>query len=242
MKKLMFTLVVAIVAVSAGAAEIKVNEKMLRATGGMIVKPGTQKGEVSFVNCQSSADKAWIVECVDYLKGATRFNITLQDGAFDIRKPAMRGNVTVFIIDDPDLPALLCAPEAPWAAVNVARLKSEKPAFFSARVKKELSRALAMIGGGVHSQYKDTLLQPITKVDDLDRHVDYRLPSDVISRFAPYLNEYGVSGELRLPYKAACQQGWAPAPTNEYQKAIWDKVHEMPTKPIKITYDPVKGE
>ena len=34
------------------------------------------------------------------------------------------------------------------------------------------------------------------------------------------------------------QQGWAPAPTNEVQQAIWDKVHQIPDKPITIEFDP----
>jgi len=37
------------------------------------------------------------------------------------------------------------------------------------------------------------------------------------------------------------EEGWAPAPTNEYQKIVWDKVHAIPQKPMKIEFDPKKG-
>ena len=43
-------------------------------------------------------------------------------------------------------------------------------------------------------------------------------------------------------YKKACEEGWAPNPTNEFQKAIWDKVHELPTEPIKIKPEEKKTE
>ena len=45
---------------------------------------------------------------------------------------------------------------------------------------------------------------------------------------------YGITPWYQTTYHKAVEEGWAPAPTNEYQKAIWDKVHAMPTAPIKI--------
>jgi hypothetical protein len=41
---------------------------------------------------------------------------------------------------------------------------------------------------------------------------------------------------------AVCQEGWAPPPTNEYQRAIWNDVHKIPEKPMKIDFDPAKGK
>jgi len=46
----------------------------------------------------------------------------------------------------------------------------------------------------------------------------------------------------RASYAAACQEGWAPPPTNEYQRAIWNDVHKIPEKPMKIDFDPAKGK
>ena len=51
----------------------------------------------------------------------------------------------------------------------------------------------------------------------------------------------GVTPARKGIYEAACQQGWAPAPTNDIQKAIWDKVHAVPATPMKIEFDPKKG-
>ena len=36
--------------------------------------------------------------------------------------------------------------------------------------------------------------------------------------------------------------GWAPQPTNEVQRAIWDKVHAIPDKPLTIEFNPKKDK
>ena len=41
-------------------------------------------------------------------------------------------------------------------------------------------------------------------------------------------------------YRKACQEGWALAPTNDVQKAIWKEVHSIPDKPMTIEYKPKK--
>jgi hypothetical protein len=56
------------------------------------------------------------------------------------------------------------------------------------------------------------------------------------------LQALGMASERKVPYVKACKEGWAPAPTNEFQKAIWDKVHSTPKNPMKIEFDPKKGK
>lgn len=48
----------------------------------------------------------------------------------------------------------------------------------------------------------------------------------------------GMQSPRRVPYKIAVKEGWAPAPTNDYQKAIWEKVKaekEAAAKPAEAT-------
>ena len=149
--------------------------------------------------------------------------------------------LTLFVIDDPTMPNVLVAPENRWAAVNVAPLKSDKEPFFRARVLKELTRGFAMLCGASDSQFPGALTSAITKVEDLDHHADYRLPVDLFARFKKYMKPFGVTPGNIETYETACCQGWAPAPTNDVQKAIWDKVHEPPKTPMKIEFDPKKG-
>lgn len=225
-------------------------ERMLKHTGGRIVRPGTKAGKVVYVNCQTRASKAWISESIAYFSDVARFNIEMEEGKFDFKKPEIRGNASLFIIDDPDMPSFLVAPEARWAMVNVYQLaKDAKPAFFQARVKKQLTRGFAALCGAMNSGYPNALTGGITDVKQLDRFVDARLPVDVIARFAPYMQPYGVTPAIITTYRKACQEGWAPAPTNDYQKAIAEAIAKEktetlkgPANPRKIKFDPKKGE
>ena len=56
------------------------------------------------------------------------------------------------------------------------------------------------------------------------------------------LNGRGLAPEILANYYEACERGWALAPTNAAQKAIWKKVHQIPDKPITIEYDPKKDK
>ena len=68
---------------------------------------------------------------------------------------------------------------------------------------------------------------------------DFDIPPVKINLFTnAHTSERGCQHGKRAVYRKACMDGWAPAPTNEYQKAIWDQVHAIPTKPIKIEFDP----
>ena len=211
-------------------------------TGGLVVKPGSQNGEIVYVNCQNKADPAWMNESIDYLTKYSKLKIRLTNGNFSIENPKIEGNLSLYIVDDPALPNLLIAPENRWAMVNVAPLyKGVKKAYFEARVKKELSRAFAALCGFCNSSYPNALTSGITKPEDLDKHADARLTVDVFRRFESYLLPFGITPAVILTYHQACQEGWAPAPTNEYQKAIWDRVHAAPKNPMKIEFDPKKG-
>ena len=50
--------------------------------------------------------------------------------------------------------------------------------------------------------------------------------------------DLGIPKITLKPYKIACEEGWAPAPTNDIQKAIWEKVKaekEAAAKPAEAT-------
>ena len=54
-------------------------------------------------------------------------------------------------------------------------------------------------------------------------------------------NRLGILPVRTTTYLQACQEGWAPMPTNAVQKAIWEKVRAIPQSPMKIEFDPKKG-
>lgn len=148
-----------------------------------------------------------------------------------------RAAVGVFVVDDAAMSMpMLIAPEAKWAIVNVAKMKegNPKPAFLNARTGKEVVRAILYICGAASSTYEGSLLKPVNKISELDDYPNFNPPMDVMNRIRHYLPGLGITPRPMTSYRDACQEGWAPAPTNEIQKAIWDEVHALPTDPIRI--------
>jgi hypothetical protein len=241
MKRIVVCAALAASALAADAAKKASEEDYVRSEGGLVLEPNTQKGEIAYVDCQSSAKGEWIAESAEYFRRESKFKVTVGRGSFDLRSPRLAGDMTLFVVDDPSMPSVLVAPESRWAVVNVAPLKSDKEPFFRARVLKELSRGFAMLCGASDSQFPGALTSAITKTADLDRHTDHRLPVDLFSRFRRYMRAFGVTPGNIETYETACCQGWAPPPTNDLQKAIWDRVHAIPRNPMKIEFDPKKG-
>lgn len=195
--------------------------------GGFVVRPNSGKGSVTYVNCQKKAAKEWIEESMAYFSEVTKFKIDYSEGQFNLKNPVLKGNVSLYIIDDESLPPILVAPESKWALVNIAPIaKEQRPAFFEARTKKELSRAFAYLCGATSSRFERSLTRGIASQAELDKNPDYELPMDIVQRFWDYMKPLGVEPVQRATYLKACQDGWAPAPTNEVQKAIWNRLKE----------------
>ena len=255
MKDLIFAAAVIAAAVAQANAEPPIDKEAVRKMtlaervekfgGGYVTKPGSLQGSVVFVNCQRKADPKLFAEVISNVDEKAVYRITVEDGDFAFPKPKIRGSASLFVVDDANLPALLSAPEDRWAMVNVARLSEgvgAQEGFFKARVKKELTRGFCLLAGTQDSNYKNSLLGCKTKPEDLDRHVDCRLPVDIRQRFKPYLAGYGVTPAITVSYRQAVREGWAASPTNDVQKQVWNKVHELPKNPIKIKYDPKTGK
>ena len=215
----------------------KLQAAIYKRTGGKLKVPGTQQGTIFYVNAQKKAPVDWLKQNADVFAANAKIDIQVKEGVFSFPAPKIEGNATLFVVDDESMPSILHAPEQRWCMVNVAPLAKgagEKTAFFAARVQKELTRGFSLLAGSQDSNYPESLLGCITSPEGLDKHADCRLPVDIMARFTPYLAGYGVKPYVLSTYKKACEDGWAPAPTNDVQKVIWDKVHAMPTEPIKI--------
>lgn len=222
-----------------------IREAVYRHTGGKLKAPGEQKGRIVWVNTQNKASAEWVKEMADYFAAMIHVQIDVESGNFRFPDVEVAGNATLYIIDDNNMPTILHAPESRWTMVNVSRLNEgdgKKPAFYEARVKKELVRAFCLLAGTQKSNYPESLLGCVTKPSDLDEFPNYELPVDIPTRFHEYLSGFGIKPYRLTTYRKACQEGWAPQPTNDVQKAIWDETHQLPTKPIKIEYDAKKGK
>ena len=151
--------------------------------------------------------------------------------------PLVSGNGTsvaeIELIERNDASVLTLMPEEFKATINVSALATDSatPDVIALRLQKEMSRAgLFLMGSGCS---RGDITKPIRGLKELD----------ALQLFPPHpetlmhLNAKGIAGVQLIrfaSYDQACREGWAPAPTNDVQKAIWDEVHAIPTEPIKI--------
>ena len=220
-----------------------VHEIINRESGGRLRTLYPHTKSVYYVNAQNRVSAKVVEEAREKMEQVLRTPIVSTNGVFELQSPKIHGELSLYIIDDEKLPMSLVTPEGRWAFVNVAPLakgRGEKPAFLEARVKKEMARIGCMVLGGIGSAYRDNLLSLVDSPDGLDKFSDDTLPVDGPMRCQRYLLGLGVKPYRLVTYRKACEEGWAPAPTNDVQKAIWDKVHAIPTEPIKIKPETTK--
>ncbi len=226
----------------------EMREKLKKQLGNRIEKPGSRKGKVAFIDtCSKSCEE--LKNLVAAYAELTRLNLVFETAAPGdpvALKSASGADVAVVLTEDDTTPAMLAAVEDGWAVVNTRRLdrslatEEAKAKFFGARCAKEAMRAFAAVSGGLSSQYPGNIMGT-RKIEDLDLVEPY-LPMDKVQAIIGYLESRGVTPTIIAHYRKAVQEGWAPSPTNDYQKAIWDKVHAMPTEPIKIKPEEKKTE
>ena len=232
------------------AAEATSHESFAAKAGGLVGKPNSSKGKIVFINTQSEMDEANISGAISSLgeiiaKYAVASEKDTPDKALAL-KAKHKADIAVIIVAEDDSPALLAAPEESWSVVNVRALKKNLKSdaalekFFDSRCRKEIMRGFVCAAGGMGSSFPGNIMN-VAKVEDLDL-CDEFVPFDKVGVVKQHLKNTGVTPVRYATYRIACREGWAPAPTNDVQKAIWDKVHAMPTEPIKIKPETKKQE
>lgn len=131
--------------------------------------------------------------------------------------------IAIVVCDDgSDSPSLIVCPEDRMAVVNAGKLKDVDPAVFEKRLKNEMLRAVGFVLGGYASIYPG-VMKPVYAVADLEA-----LPPVFSPPVQGFIHEGAVAFKVakteHVPYATAVKEGWAPAPTNDIQKAIWDRV------------------
>lgn len=121
-----------------------------------------------------------------------------------------------------DAPALAIYPEERVAVVNCARLDGADGARFARRLERELWRAICFVGGTGYSASRNSLVQPIFTMEELDAIESKGVNMTTISQFGPLFGKYGVKKGSKVSYRNAVRQGWAPEPTNDLQRAVWE--------------------
>ena len=213
-----------------------------RITGGQLLDTRNQKGAVAIVNVAKAAEDAALNELTKTFGDNIHIAFKIEDGVFDLAKPVIRENATLFVVDDPALPMSLVAPEARWAVVNVAPLKTEKKPYYDARVRKMLARGMLNLLGVANTRIPNGITSCVTKPEDLDEVVYNELPFEPMMNMKDYFVRYGIVPYKLSTYLEACEQGWAHSPTNKWQQKIWKRTHSVPSNPMTIKFDPKTGK
>ena len=106
----------------------------------------------------------------------------------------------------------------------------------------EALRAFAFVAGGAYLARGEPLMRDVRKPRDLDAADFENFGIEEIVHLRESVKSYGLVPWHQATYRTACQEGWAPQPTNEFQRAIWNEIHQLPSNPIKIEFDPAKGK
>ena len=206
-------------------------EKMMQATGGILTVAA--KGKVVVVNAQERIPRDVVAEVVERLATELKMNVEMAESPqYEMYVRPKGATGAIVVADRDDLPMSVVAAERTWGLVNVDKFGDGDRA--ARRFRREFSRVACFALGQSHSQFMGSPLATVKSVEDLDGIVTESMTFDAQMMVLKTRANLGMTQSRKTSYKKACQEGWAPAPTNEYQKAIWDKVHEMPTEPIKI--------
>lgn len=220
-------------------------QRMMEKTGGILKVPGS--GKIVILNNQKRIPASKIEADAAVIAKAIRAMVEVQncDTAFSVPAAAelvrkSGGEAVVFITDNPSYPMSLVAMEANWGMMNLAPLGADNPTpeKFARRASRELLRTTTVTIGGATSANQASAMQTVQCAADLDKIVSDGIAFDALRNILTHLPKIGVKPPRMSTYKKACQEGWAPAPTNDFQRAILEQVkndkERGPSNPLKI--------
>lgn len=235
---------------SAATADIKAQLESLASvkskSGGFVTKAG--KGRFAIVSINRAYSIASIQRKAASLGGQFKFPMeaTEYEGQIDILKMSSLKNdlgltAVIFIINDETIPISLVAIEERWAVVNATRIvdASKPQSINDKRLNFEISRVAKALFSTVETARGK---MAVSNGQDLDALSSDPIDSNSLVTIARGLPSYGLIAPKTVPYYRACREGWAPPPTNDVQRTIWNQVHQIPDKPVTIEFDPKKDK
>lgn len=220
-----------------------VRDRAMHITGGFVERPAI--GKISVVDMQMRIPAEQTKKCIDAFAWMLRVRFeytTSQTTALDIcsAKPPEGAQFAIFLIDDDRFPMSLIALESGWCAVNTRMLVSAR------RFDTEFHRVAAVALAGGMGIFKQTIMQSVRSPTDLDALEGEALSIETMNAIVRNLANAGVSPKRTASYRTACKEGWAPAPTNEVQRVIFERIkadkERGPSSPILIKPIPKKRQ
>ena len=207
--------------------------RMLTATGGLLTAPA-EGGALLVLDMTGGRAGATVAETAALLGSVLKVST-----ASEARKPPRGGDpsaeiraalgakgvaAVVAVVADKGRPALLVAPEDRWAAVNAAKILDAGGGAPEVRLRKEIWRAAGFMMGAGSTGAPQCPFRPVLAPADLDAFTGFQLAPATLAAVSAYAKAAGIAQPRQTTYRKACEQGWAPAPTNDFQRAIWDEL------------------
>lgn len=213
----------------------------LAKVGGLIIRPASGPS-VLFLNTQSRVPDAQFRQSAEAAMQAVRLKGMVKTDTSDGACAAFPakgvettfGAAVVLCEAGPSQPALLLAPDERWVKVNISALLKDQPdaVRLAERVNKQIWRGLALaLGcGNASAQAASCLMKPVATLGELDGLKAGVFSAETMQRLVRCCEVLGIKPAQRVSYKKACEEGWAPAPTNEMQRAVWDAAKKAGNK------------
>ena len=208
----------------------KSDDDYLAKNGGMVQIKG--KGWVAAIDCRANpkADdyKAGMNTIIDNIcvsvKPVSGRPFSLANAEEQLK--ASKANAAVFIVDDPALPLALSAREEGWTLVNAAKIKTDNPDWvkFAKRLSVLFTRQCCRVLGSDECKGVESCFYRITKPSDIDDITSLDITYYPTLAINDTLSARGIEAIDWGTYTDACELGVASPPTNDVQKAIWEKV------------------
>ena len=208
---------------------------LLAKTGGFVTAPAsgpalllldTRKGAAEKLTASAAANLQQLLRLP--VKSLVRAGTDPLAEAARLLADTNTAAAVIVVTELPGQPSLLIAPENRWALVNAAALGagSVPPALLDERLRKELPRALGYLMGAGHSVGERCLMRGISSPAELDALNARSLSLEPLGRIMTHARSLGMAPIRMAPYRKAVEEGWAAAPTNDAQKAIWNEVKQ----------------
>ena len=128
----------------------------------------------------------------------------------------------MFVFDTEGLPNLSIYPENAVGCLNVHALADGDAAVVKQRLLREFWRLTGFTLGG-YAPGMGSVMQPAFSVSDLDEIHGSTLNPLQFNGILNAAIKLDLRTDRAVPYSAACKMGWAPPPTNDVQKAIYER-------------------
>jgi len=205
---------------------------MLARTGGMIQSPA-EGPALLFLNTQTRVGVETFGAVKDQLAIALGLQVVIKAKTSDepvaeaLKALADQGTAAVVVIaNTPGYPSLLVAPENRWALVNVAALGGAgvTAETLADRTQKEVWRAFGYLMGAANSSFENCLMKPVLDPTDLDALKAKVVCPEPFNKIMTHAQKLGMKFQRTTTYRKAVEEGWAPAPADDFQKAIWKEL------------------